>query len=106
MEKTAFLIEGKDYGKLKALVAADPYQKDSFAIIGYSLKESKSLGLKGGNYVLYFKSADTEIVNKLKEKVKTLETAKEMDGAEKDAVISTIERDEENAAAGVGSIFG
>ena len=106
MQKIVYLVEGKDYGKLKDMLAANPFERDSFAIVGYTLKESKPMGLKGGSYVLYFKSADPELVKKLKEKLKMLVSAKELAENESTPIISLIEEEENSATSGFGSIFG
>ncbi|MFH1258122.1 MAG: hypothetical protein ABIG96_06265 [Candidatus Micrarchaeota archaeon] len=106
MQKFVYQIEAKDYGKLKGILAADPYSRDSFAINGYVLKESKPLGPKGGFYLLFFKTMDDELVPKLKARLSVLETLKELAGAEKDSIVSQIEGEEDNAAAGIGNIFG
>ncbi|MFH0972196.1 MAG: hypothetical protein V1835_06565 [Candidatus Micrarchaeota archaeon] len=106
MQKCVYLVEMKEYGKLKDIVAANPYEKDSFAVVGYTLKDSKAAGMKGGFYVLFFKAEDPELVAKLKEKLNVLLTAKELDGEEREKIISQIEAEEDSAAAGLGSIFG
>lgn len=106
MQKVVFIIEGRDYGKLKVILAADPYADGSFAKAGYVLRESKAVGLKGGNYVVFVKTQDASLIPKLKERLKPLETAKELDGDDLTRVISQIEGEEDSAAEGLGSIFG
>lgn len=101
-----YLVEGKEKKALDVILAADPYEKASFAMTGYTLKESKAMGLTGGNYVLHFKTELPEVEAKLKEKIKTLASAKELTGEEKDKVIKQIEEEEANAGAGFGAIFG
>ena len=101
-----YLVDGKDYGRLKAVLEADPIGKQSFATIGYTLRESKSLGLKGGSYAVYFKCEDESLAASLKEKLRPLESAKELEGPEKQEIISKIQGDEDSAAAGFGNIFG
>ncbi|MFH1200056.1 MAG: hypothetical protein V1708_03240 [Candidatus Micrarchaeota archaeon] len=101
-----YLVEGKDYGKLKDALAADPYAGDSFVKTGYVLRESKPMGLKGGNYVVYFKTADDVVAGKLKARLAALETAKELSGDEADSISAKIEAEQDAATAGFGSIFG
>lgn len=101
-----FLVEGRDYGKLKDALAADPYSDDSFVKAGYVLRESKALGLKGGNYVVYFKTQDAALADKLKTRLKTLESAKQLEGREAEEISGKIEAEEDSAAAGFGAIFG
>ena len=101
-----FLVEGKDYGKLKDALAADPFADDSFVKCGYVLRESKALGLKGGNYAVFFKTQDAALADKLKARLKTLESAKLLEGKEADEISAKIEAEEDSATAGFGSIFG
>ena len=101
-----FMVEGKDYGKLKTILEGGTLDKDSFATVGYTLRESKAMGLKGGNYILYFRAEDSELAGKLKEKLKPVETAKELEGSEKQDIVSKIQAEEDSAASGFGNIFG
>ena len=100
------MVEGKDYGKLKDILAADPYADDSFAKSGYVLKESKPMGLKGGFYLIYVKTADDSLVLKLKARLAVLPTLKELEGPDFESVVSQIEAQEDSAASGFGSLFG
>lgn len=100
-----FLVEGKDYGKLKNALAADPFADDSFVKAGHVLRESKSLGLKGGNYVVYFRTQDSALAEKLKARLKTLDSAKQLEGQEAEEISGKIEAEEDSATAGFGSIF-
>ena len=102
-----YIIDGKDYGKLDKLLAADPYAKDSFKTVGYTLKESKTMGLKGGAYILYFKAEDSTLLSSLCAKLAAgIESAKKADAETKAKVEAQIAQEEENATAGFGSIFG
>ncbi len=102
-----YVIDGKDYGKLDKLLAADPYAKDSFKTVGYTLKESKAMGLKGGSYILYFKAEDPALLSALCSKLTAgIESAKTADAETKAKVTAQIAQEEENATAGFGSIFG
>ncbi|MGC8851296.1 MAG: hypothetical protein ACP5O3_03665 [Candidatus Micrarchaeia archaeon] len=101
-----YLVEGKDKKALDAALAADPYQKDSFAMTGYTLKESSAVGLKAGDYVLYFKTDLPEVEARLQERLKAVASAKELSGAEKQKIIQQLEEEEANAGAGFGAIFG
>ena len=101
-----YMVEGRDYGKLKTIVEGGTLDKDSFATVGYTLRESKAMGLKGGNYILHFRAEDAELAEKLKEKLKPVESAKELDGTEKQDIISKIQAEEDSATSGFGNIFG
>ena len=107
MAVEVYIIDAKDYGKLDKLLAADPYAKDSFKTVGFTLKESKAMGLKGGSYILYFKSEDTALLSALCSKlVAAVADAKKADAETKTKVEAQIAQEEENATAGFGSIFG
>lgn len=89
------------------ILSADPYDKTgSFVNAGYTLKESSDVGLEAGNKILFFKTESQETVNKLTERLKPIESLKELKDADKEKVIKTIEDEENNAAAGFGNIFG
>ena len=102
-----YMIDGKDYGKLDKLLASDPYAKDSFKTVGYTLKESKAMGLKGGSYILYFKAEDPALLSALIAKLmEAIPESKKADAETKTKVEAQIAQEEENATAGFGSIFG
>lgn len=103
--KFAFILEQKKKKELDALLAADPYAKDSFATIGFVLKESKPLGLKGGFYVVYFKTENDAIATTLSSKLQALE-GKRLEGEDEKKVFDAIEQEENNATQGFGAIFG
>ena len=105
MADYVFLVEMKDYEKLKKLLETDPYAGDSFGRLGYTLRDSKAAGLKGGSYVLHFRCEEKEAA-KYKERLKTVESLKEMEGSEKESVVKSLEESENSATAGFGSIFG
>ncbi len=99
-----FEFDAKHKKELEALLAADPYAEDSFARLGYSLKESHAIGLKGGFLVLCFSTNDEKLGQKLVEKVKTIPN-RELSAEEKQKVVTAIKTEEDNAATGFGSIF-
>ncbi len=105
--KFVFLIEGKESALLEQVLAEDPYDKQmSFVGAGYTLKESNAVGLDAGNKIIYFKTELKEVADKLLERLKKITTLKEITKEQKDKIIAQIEKEEENAAVGFGSIFG
>lgn len=104
--KYLYQFEQKHKKELEALVTKDPYADDSFARLGYVLKESKPLGLKGGFLVVYFKTEDEKLAAKLLNELKTLPNCTEVSGVDKETALKTIEAEEDNAASGFGTIFG
>ena len=103
--KFAFLIDLKEKKQLDAVLASEPFEKSSFTINGFTLKESQQMGLKGGSLVLYFTSEAREIADKLVERLKAVPSAKQLEGDELTKVLQHIEAEETDAAIGFGSIF-
>lgn len=105
----AYSIANSGQGALKKVLDLDPYEKDSFPTVGYTLRESAALGLVAGRMVLYFKSEDQAICAKLKARLAAVNASadlKELTGEEKEKVASSINATENEAAAGFGSLFG
>jgi len=95
-----------DLGKqkdLKMLLEADPYAPDSFARIGYKLRDGSSLSEDKAKVFLYISASD-DFVKKTDERLKDL--AKPMAGKDAERVIGKIMAEEESAESGLGSIFG
>ncbi len=104
--KYLYSLDLKNKKELETLLAKDPYADDSFARLGYVLKESKVVGLKGGFLILYFKTDKVELADKLIEQLKTIPSFTEISQTDKETCLKNIEAEEENAASGFGSIFG
>ncbi len=104
--KYLYQFEQKVKKELEALLTKDPYADDSFARLGYVLKESKPLGLKGGFLVVYFKTEDEKLISKLLGELKSIPTCAELSAADKEIALKSIEAEEDNAASGFGAIFG
>ncbi len=100
-----YSVEGKEYEALKKILEGDSLASDSFIRVGYHLRESKSLGLKGGSYLLHFR-CDEAMAPTLKARLAPLNSAKELSGAERDALVARIDEEENAAASGFGNIFG
>lgn len=100
-----YLVELKHKKELEAALTADPYADDSFARLGYTLKESQTVGLKGGSVALYFKCEDASRAEKLKKQIATVPSLKEASDEEKEKVVEAIEKELDSAASGFGSIF-
>ncbi len=103
--RCVFSVSSADYAKLKKVVEENPYSDRSFAHVGYTIRESKSVGLEPGNYILTYECED-DLAKELAEKLKAIESAKELQEPEKSNVVKKIREEEEAAAAGFGSIFG
>lgn len=101
--KRVFAFEISRKGELQKLLDEDPYAEDSFARLGYKLREGKSLGEDEETIYLYL-SGDEEFIGKAEKKLKDL--MREMKEGEEEKVLGKIEKEEEEAGAGFGSMFG
>ena len=100
-----FLFASSDAGKLKAVLDADSLSENSFARIGYTLRDSKAMGLEAGKNVLCFKCEEAA-AKALIEKLKTVPSFAEAKPEEKQKVLAQIAAEEDNAAHGFGTVFG
>ncbi len=95
-----------DISKKKEIIKileADPYEQDSFARIGYKLKDGSSLEEDKTKLYIYF-SASNEFLKKADEKLKDL--INKINPVVEKRIIEKIEKEEENAESGLGDIFG
>lgn len=98
-----YVVEGAKKIEVEKIIEADPYSQDSFARVGYKMKEGKILGEEAGKYYLYIKSSE-EFIKKADEKLKGIcnIAAKEVELR----VVEKILEEEEAAERGLGDIFG
>lgn len=101
-----FAIEAAQKSKLARVLEAEPYADDSFARAGYVLKESASVGLPAGKFVVYLKVEDEALGRKLEAKLKAVEGIAELKGDEKKRVSDAIAREQDAACSGFGAVFG
>ncbi len=102
-----YAVPAERQGALKKVLDEEPYSKDSFASVGCVLKESSAVGLKDGRYVVFFKTEDSQLAAKLKDRLSRVEGGvEELSGGDKQTVIDSIAAQDESAASGFGSIFG
>ena len=76
---------------------------DEFMRISYIIRDSKTLLSERNGYIIYIQASQDEM-NSIEQKLKDL-GAEELTGEEK-AIIDVIKAEEENAATGIGMIFG
>lgn len=100
-----FKIENKSVKDVKAFLEKDPYAETSYSRLGYKLQDSSSLGQKGGFSYLYFKTTDVRGESMMKDLLAT-NLLVEIQGEEKQQVLSKFEEQENSATHGFGSIFG
>ena len=94
-----FLVKKENYSKASDTV----FKNDLVSRQSINFRDSKSLGLSGDVYYLDIQGSE-EALEEAKKLLK--DCASEVTGSEKDKVIEVIERQEESANAGFGSIFG
>ncbi|MCL5011356.1 MAG: hypothetical protein M1594_00455 [Candidatus Marsarchaeota archaeon] len=97
-----FYFEKSKFKDLNRVLTSDPYADNSFARVGYTLKDGGSINEKEGSYV-YFKT-DGEIGIKLSKKLLEINGI-EVGGVEKEGILKKINEQEQNAIEGFGSIF-
>ena len=100
-----YSVEGAKQGELKKVLDEDSLAKDSFACVGFTLKEGKNISLEAGRYYLIF-TADGELVAKLKERLAKIAEIKEEQGDAKQKALDAVKAEGDAAASGFGAIFG
>lgn len=101
MEKV-YECEISKQNELKKILEADPYSEDSFARVGYKLKDGASLGQDREKMYLYI-SASEDFLKKAEEKMKDL--VKPASDEVTNHVIAKIAEEESSVASGV-AMFG
>lgn len=101
--KKVFGIEMEKKKELLAVLDADPYAKDSFAMIGYKLKEGSQVGADGKMLYVYV-SGDEESIKKVGKRLEGLLV--EVPSETEEKIIAIITDEEDKAATGMGDIFG
>ncbi len=95
--------EASKKAALTKILEADPYADDSFARVGYKLKDGGMLGEDKAKLYIYMK-ADEAFIKKADEKLK--DVAKVAPPEVEKRVTEKVQKEEEEAESGLGSIFG
>jgi hypothetical protein len=85
------------------ILEADPYSDESFARVGYKVKDGGVLGEDKGKFYVYL-SASADFVKKADEKLK--DVAKPASAEVEKRITEKIHKEEEEAESGFGSMFG
>ncbi|HLC69259.1 MAG TPA: hypothetical protein VJH24_05445 [Candidatus Bilamarchaeaceae archaeon] len=101
--KRIYAFDLNKKAELLKILEADPYAGDSFARIGYKLREGASLGEDKNKLYLYI-SADDSFIKKADEKLKPLASA--LKPKDEKHILEKILAEEEAAESGLGNIFG
>ncbi len=99
MEKI-YQFKYNDITGLKKALVNDDY----ISHIDHSIRDFKSVGTDIEGYFLYIKGSEQEI-KYIEEKLKDIKVTS-LEGETKDSIINTIHTEEENAASGIGLMFG
>ena len=85
------------------LLEADPYAEDSFARVGYKVKDGGVLGEDKAKFYVYISASD-EFVKKADGKLKDFAKPAPKDVEKR--IVEKIHKEEEEAESGFGSMFG
>lgn len=98
-----YVCESGKKTELKEILEADPYAADSFARVGYKLRDGTMLEEEKDKVYLYI-LASGDFIKNADEKLK--DVAKPVEGENAKRIIDKIKKEEEAAESGLGSIFG
>jgi hypothetical protein len=101
--KAVFECESSKKAPLTKILEADPYADDSFARIGYKVKDGATLGQDKTKTYVYISTSE-EFVKKATEKLK--EVAVRCKPEVEANIVDQITKEEEAAEGGMGAIFG
>ncbi len=101
--KRVFAVKKEKNKELLSIVEADPYAEDSFARVGYKVKDGEAMGEDPALVFLYI-SSNEEFLKKTEQKLKEILEELPIDVEER--IIKTIEEEESTAEKGFGDIFG
>ena len=93
----------KKKAEIIKILEADPYAEDSFARVGYKVKDGEVLGEDKAKLFIYI-SAAGDFVKKADAKLKDVASIAKADLEKR--VVAKIQKEEEEAESGFGSIFG
>ena len=97
--KAVFFVEKENYGTAKNKVYGD----DVVSKQSITIKEAASVDMKGEGYYFLI-NGDEDSLKKAEELL--ADSAKKVEGADKEKVEKIISEQEDNASAGFGAIFG
>ncbi|MFH1221809.1 MAG: hypothetical protein V1492_01855 [Candidatus Micrarchaeota archaeon] len=90
-------------GDVTKILEAEPYAADSFARVGYRIRDGGSLSEDKTKMYIYISSSE-EFVKKADERLKDVATVLKADVAAR--IVGKIKAEEEAAESGLGSLFG
>ncbi|MCI0503543.1 hypothetical protein L0Y65_02420 [Candidatus Micrarchaeota archaeon] len=103
MKTRVYECEGAKKAALTKILEADPYSEGSFARVGYKVKDGGMLGEDKAKMYVYVNASD-DFVKKADELLK--DVAKPCEPEVEKRIAEKIQKEEEDAEGGLGSIFG
>lgn len=101
--KRVYEFDSKKKGDVNKILEADPYSDDSFARVGYKVKEGSVLGEDKAKNYLYISASD-DFFKKADEKLKGL--VEHCKPEIEKRIVDKITAEEEAAESGFGNLFG
>ncbi|MFQ5406407.1 MAG: hypothetical protein ACE5DI_04600 [Candidatus Micrarchaeia archaeon] len=105
MSEHVFSIPSSSVKELKKVLSADSMAENSFARVGYALREAKALGLEGDRQLLLFSCEDEQKAKSLVERLTQVPEAEELTEKDKREAVKKFNEEGQDAAEGFGSIF-
>ena len=104
-----YSVDSAEGAKLKKILEAAPFEKESFSYVGYMLKESQAMEMPAGKLVLHFKTDDAGLAQKLvgkmtvkaADKLKDIEAKGPMDESKRAMIMKGLEESEIKSLAEV-----
>jgi len=104
-----YSVDSAEGAKLKKVLEANPYDKESFSYVGYTLKESQAVEMPAGKLVLHFKTDDAALAKKLvgkmtvkaADKLREIEAKGPIDEARKAMIVKGLDESEIKSLAEV-----
>src|SRR5262249_39756788 len=103
MMRRVYEAESGKKAELNKILEADPYADDSFARVGYKVKDGAVLGEDKSKVYLYISASD-DFIKKADERLAAVAKPAPEEAAKR--IIEKVLKEEEEAESGFGSIFG
>jgi len=103
MTYRVYECDAKKKADITKILETDPYADDSFARMGYKVKDGQFLEEDRGKLYIYVKASD-DLLKKADERLKGIAERCKHDVEKR--IVGKIQAEEESAETGLGSIFG
>lgn len=96
-------IPNEKKAEAKKILETDPYAEDSFARVGYKMRDGASLEEEKDKTYIYISASD-DFIKKADEKLK--DVAKPLEGEKAKRIVEKIQKEEESVGSGIAKFFG